>query len=65
MGIGWYLALCIVGGALGGWRLDELVGSSPVFLLLGLLLGVVVVIYGTYRMIQAFIVGDNDSSRHG
>ena len=59
------LALSIVGGALGGWWLDGLAGSSPVFLLLGLLLGIVVAFYGTYRMTRALMVGDDDSSRLG
>jgi F0F1-type ATP synthase assembly protein I len=63
LGIGWYLAISIVAGTFGGAWLDGLVGSSPVFLLLGLLLGVIVAFYGTYRMTRAFLIHDDDSGR--
>jgi F0F1-type ATP synthase assembly protein I len=35
------LALCLVLGLGLGWLLDRAVGTSPVFLLVGLLLGIV------------------------
>jgi F0F1-type ATP synthase assembly protein I len=39
--IGIVIALCLVAGLGLGWVLDAAVGTSPVFLLVGLLLGVV------------------------
>lgn len=39
--IGIVIALCLVAGLGLGWVLDAAVGTTPVFLLLGLLLGIV------------------------
>jgi len=39
--LGIVLALCLVLGLGLGWLLDTAVGTSPVFLLVGLLLGIV------------------------
>ena len=51
MGIGWYVALCIGGGALGGMFLDGIFGSKPALTLLGLGLGLVLAFWGMYRML--------------
>ena len=60
-GIGWYMAAAIVLPTLGGAWLDRQAGTSPLFLLIGLLLGVVLALYGTYRMIAVFLTGQSDS----
>lgn len=52
IGIGWYFAICIVGGIVGGLFLDEIAGSRPLLTLLGLMLGLVVAFYGGYRMLM-------------
>ena len=39
LGIGWYVAVCIGGGAYGGFLLDRHFGLSPLLTLLGLGLG--------------------------
>jgi ATP synthase protein I len=54
-GVGFYVGACIVGGTFGGLWLDGKVGTRPLFLIGGLLLGVVLAFYGLYRMIQPFI----------
>ncbi len=59
-GIGWYLASAIVAPTLGGVWLDQLSGTSPLFVLLGILFGVVVAFYGTYRMVASFLLGSRD-----
>lgn len=41
LSLGIVLALCLVSGLGLGWLLDALVGTFPVFLLVGLLLGIV------------------------
>jgi F0F1-type ATP synthase assembly protein I len=51
-GLGWYVALCIVFGVVGGLGLDKLVGTVPLFTLLGTLLGSVVAFWGLYKMVQ-------------
>ena len=50
-GMGWYVALCIVLGVLGGLWLDNKLGTSPLLILSGTLLGVVVAFYGIYKMV--------------
>ena len=50
-GMGWYVAVCIVLGVLGGLWLDNKLGTSPLFILGGTLLGVVVAFYGMYKMV--------------
>ena len=61
LGLGWYIAISIVAGTLGGLWLDQRAGTTPIFLLIGLLLGVVLAFYGTYRMAISFLVGQKDS----
>jgi F0F1-type ATP synthase assembly protein I len=52
IGIGWYFALCIVIGVVGGVLLDEVAGTTPLLTLLGLLLGLLTAFYGGYRMLM-------------
>lgn len=51
VGVGWYVALCIVGGTLGGLWLDRTLETLPVFTLIGVTLGAIVAMYGTYKMV--------------
>ena len=60
VGIGWYIALCIGGGIFGGIWLDSHFGSSIIFTLAGVFLGLVVAALGTYRMIQPLIEEQDD-----
>lgn len=52
IGLGWYVALCLVVGTLGGVWLDRHLRLSPLFLLLGLAVGSIVAFIGIYRMLQ-------------
>ena len=58
LGVGWYVAICIVGGVWGGVWLDEKLGTSPLFLLIGLMLGLVIVGAGVYRLLAALVSAD-------
>jgi F0F1-type ATP synthase assembly protein I len=49
LGIGFYVAACIAGGILGGWWLG---GKKPVFVIIGLVIGLVLAVVGVYRMIK-------------
>ncbi len=49
--MGWYVGLCIVLGVLGGIWLDDRIHTKPVMTIVGLILGIVLAIYGVYRMI--------------
>ena len=66
LGIGWYVALCLLVGVLGGLWLDSRLGLSPLFILLGVGAGLVVAGFGTYRMLLGVLSqGENpgDKSR--
>ncbi len=52
LGVGWYVALCISGGAMGGWWLDRLVNLSPVLTLIGLGLGIAMAVIGMMKMLM-------------
>ena len=54
-GLGWYVAICIVLGIVGGLKLDDIAGTIPLFTLLGTLLGSVVAFWGLYKMVQPLL----------
>jgi len=56
-GIGFYIAASIVGGTLAGWWLG---GKRPLFLIIGLLAGLVIAVYGAYRMIRPLMNNQHD-----
>ena len=56
LGVGWYVALCIGGGALGGLWVDRNLDANPVFTLIGLGLGIVIAGIGMYRMLIAVFI---------
>lgn len=60
VGIGWYVAICIAGGGLGGQLLDNWLELSPIFTLLGLGLGIAVAVVGMYRMLMAVLSGPSE-----
>ncbi|KPK48232.1 MAG: hypothetical protein AMJ77_00595 [Dehalococcoidia bacterium SM23_28_2] len=51
LGIGWYFALCIVVGIVGGVLLDRQVEKDHIFTLLGLFLGLILAFLGGYFML--------------
>lgn len=52
MGIGWYVATCIVFGVVGGVLLDNELGTGFALTLVGLALGLASAGWGGYRMLQ-------------
>ena len=56
-GVGFYVAACIVGGILAGLWIDNKLDTRPLFILLGLAVGLAVAFTGVYRMIR--LVMDN------
>ena len=56
VGLGWYVAFCIVGGVLGGRWLDQKVfHTSLVFTLVGLGLGLSVAFWGVYKTLASIL----------
>jgi F0F1-type ATP synthase assembly protein I len=55
LSIGWYFALCIVGGIGGGLLLDDLADTKPIFALAGLFLGLALAFWGGYKLLMQVI----------
>jgi ATP synthase protein I len=60
-GMGWYIAAAIVAPTLLGVWVDGKVGTAPLFLLVGLLLGVAAAFYGTYKMAFGFLTSTREA----
>ena len=60
LGIGWYVALCIGGGAFGGVWLDRVLDLNPLVTLLGLAVGIAAAVVGMYRMLMAVLATPDD-----
>jgi ATP synthase protein I len=59
IGLGWFVGLAILLGVLGGIWLDNKLGTRPLFIIIGLLLGIAVAIYGAVKMLLP-LANDND-----
>ena len=51
LGIGWYFALCIIVGIVGGVLLDRQVEKDHIFTLVGLFLGLILAFFGGYILL--------------
>ena len=58
LGVGWYVAICIIGGLFGGLWLDRRLDVLPVFTLVGIVLGTVMAFYGIYKMLLPLLNND-------
>jgi F0F1-type ATP synthase assembly protein I len=66
-GLGWYIASCVVLGIIGGLGLDKLLGTVPVFTVLGVLLGSTAAFWGVYKMVVPILYTSKyrDKTRKG
>jgi hypothetical protein len=67
IGIGWYIAACILLGTLGGRWVGQKVGgnsSEVIFTILGLILGLIVAFLGVYRMVKSTLTNDKDKGNN-
>ena len=62
LGIGWYVALCILGGGCGGYYLDLWLHLKPIMTLLGLGFGIFIAVIGMYKMLLAVLNGSYNPS---
>lgn len=51
LGLGWYLAICIAGGTIGGYYLDAALGTGKILTVAGLAIGLTAALFGGYRML--------------
>ena len=65
LGVGWYVAICTLGGGLGGYWLDGKFSVSPLFTLVGLGLGLTLAIFGMIKMLTAVLADNSDSTDGG
>ena len=64
LGIGWYVAVCIGGGGLGGYWLGQRFELNPLFTLLGIGAGIAAAVYGMYRMLMAVMASASDQEEY-
>ena len=57
--LGFYVAVCIAGGTIGGYFLDGVLGTGKILTLIGLGLGLLAAFYGGYRMLMDTIADIN------
>ena len=55
IGFGWLVGVCLLGGGLVGYVLDQWLGSSPFLTLVGIIAGISVSILGVHRMLKDVI----------
>ncbi len=65
IGIGWYFAICVVGGVIGGHLLDRAADTAPLMTMIGLFGGLIIACYGGYRMLMDVLGTYKDSSDKG
>ncbi len=58
--MGWFIGISILLGVLGGLWLDNKFGTKPLFVIIGLVLGLVVAGYGVYQMLLPLIKDKNN-----
>lgn len=56
--MGFYIAASIILGIVGGHWLDNKFNASPVWLIIGLILGIAAAVFGTYNMLKPFLEGN-------
>ena len=62
-GLGWFIAVCIILGIVGGLWLGNLTGQRALLVLLGAVLGSGIAFYGVYRMAAPAIYGAGGGRR--
>jgi ATP synthase protein I len=63
IGVGWFIAISILLGVLGGLWLDSKFGTKPILVIVGLILGLVVAFYGVYRMLLPLMRNKRDKEK--
>ncbi len=59
-GVGFFIGICIVGGTFAGLWLDGKLNTKPLFMIGGLVVGLVVATYGVYQMIRPLMSNRRD-----
>lgn len=59
-GVGFFIGACILLGVIAGIWLDSKLNTEPVFVIIGLVLGIIVAVYGVYRMLLPLLNNKQD-----
>ena len=59
-GVGFFIAACILLGTFVGLWLDGKLNTKPLFMIVGLLVGLLVAFYGVYQMIRPLMGNKQD-----
>ena len=62
VGVGFYIAFCIIAGVLAGLWLDHRFNTQPIFMLIGLTLGLILAFWGVYQLLRP-ILNDKQERR--
>jgi ATP synthase protein I len=62
-GIGFYIAASILIGILAGLWLDGKLDTRPLFIIVGLVLGLGVAVFGVYQMIRPLMTDKQDREK--
>jgi F0F1-type ATP synthase assembly protein I len=57
IGVGWFIGISILLGVGGGFWLDNKFGTRPILVIAGLIFGLLVALYGVYRMLLPLMRG--------
>jgi len=60
VGVGFFVGGSILLGVLAGLWLDNKLNSAPIWVIVGLFLGLVIAFYGVYRMLLPFMGNKRD-----
>jgi ATP synthase protein I len=63
--VGWFIGLVILLGILGGLWLHDRLGTRPLFIIIGLILGLIVAVYGSVKLIAPLLKDDNGKGKDG
>jgi F0F1-type ATP synthase assembly protein I len=63
LGIGWYFAVSIIGGIVGGLLLDGWLDTKPLFTIVGLFVGLAVAFYGGFRAVMRVMAETNANTK--
>ena len=61
-GVGFFIGTCIAGGTFLGWWLG---GEKPLFMIVGLIIGLIVAFWGVYQMIRPLMGNNKQDKENG
>ena len=56
-GMGFFIGICVAGGTFAGYKLG---GGEPLFIIIGLLIGLALAFYGVYQMLRPLMSNRQD-----